>query len=205
MSAMEYFRRKREYIPVIKSAYQKLDEQFDIIVIEGAGSPAEINLKREDIVNMGMAEMVDAPVLLAGDIDRGGVFAQIVGTIELLEEQERRRIKGTIINKFRGDKEILRPGLDMLEEKTKIPVCGVVPYFHLDIDEEDSLSERFTHREKKGLLDIAVIRLPRISNFTDLMPLESMDEVGVRYVTSASQFGTPDAVILPGVKTRWKT
>ena len=146
MSAMEYFRRKREYIPVIKSAYQKLDEQFDIIVIEGAGSPAEINLKREDIVNMGMAEMVDAPVLLAGDIDRGGVFAQIVGTIELLEEQERRRIKGTIINKFRGDKEILRPGLDMLEEKTKIPVCGVVPYFHLDIDEEDSLSERFTHR-----------------------------------------------------------
>ena len=169
MSAMEYFRRKREYIPVIKSAYQKLDEQFDIIVIEGAGSPAEINLKREDIVNMGMAEMVDAPVLLAGDIDRGGVFAQIVGTIELLEEQERRRIKGTIINKFRGDKEILRPGLDMLEEKTKIPVCGVVPYFHLDIDEEDSLSERFTHREKKGLLDIAVIRLPRISNFTDLM------------------------------------
>ena len=200
MSAMEYFRRKREYIPVIKSAYQKLDEQFDIIVIEGAGSPAEINLKREDIVNMGMAEMVDAPVLLAGDIDRGGVFAQIVGTIELLEEQERRRIKGTIINKFRGDKEILRPGLDMLEEKTKIPVCGVVPYFHLDIDEEDSLSERFTHREKKGLLDIAVIRLPRISNFTDLMPLESMDEVGVRYVTSASQFGTPDAVILPGSK-----
>ncbi len=94
-----------------------------------------------------MAEMVDAPVLLAGDIDRGGVFAQIVGTIELLEEQERRRIKGTIINKFRGDKEILRPGLDMLEEKTKIPVCGVVPYFHLDIDEEDSLSERFTHRD----------------------------------------------------------
>lgn len=200
MSAMEYFRRKREYIPVIKSAYQKLEEQFDIIVIEGAGSPAEINLKREDIVNMGMAEMVDAPVLLVGDIDRGGVFAQIVGTIELLEEQERRRIKGTIINKFRGDKEILRPGLDMLEEKTKIPVCGVVPYFHLDIDEEDSLSERFTHREKKGLLDIAVIRLPRISNFTDLMPLESMDEVGVRYVTSAAQFGTPDAVILPGSK-----
>ena len=200
MSAMEYYRRKTEYIPVIMEAYEKLSKQYDIIVVEGAGSPAEINLKREDIVNMGMAEMVDAPVLLAGDIDRGGVFAQIVGTIELLEEQERRRIKGTIINKFRGDKEILRPGLDMLEEKTKIPVCGVVPYFHLDIDEEDSLSERFTHREKKGLLDIAVIRLPRISNFTDLMPLESMDEVGVRYVTSASQFGTPDAVILPGSK-----
>lgn len=200
MSAMEYFRRKREYIPAIKSAYRKLEEQFDIIVIEGAGSPAEINLKSEDIVNMGMAEMVDAPVLLAGDIDRGGVFAQIVGTIELLEEQERRRIKGTIINKFRGDKEILRPGLVMLEEKTQIPVCGVVPYFHLDIDEEDSLSDRFTHREKSGLLDVVVIRFPRISNFTDLMPLESMEEVSVRYVTNVAEFGTPDAVILPGSK-----
>ena len=127
MSAMEYFRRKREYIPVIKAPIRNWMNSLTYCH-RGAGSPAEINLKREDIVNMGMAEMVDAPVLLAGDIDRGGVFAQIVGTIELLEEQERRRIKGTIINKFRGDKEILRPGLDMLEEKTKIPVCGVVPY-----------------------------------------------------------------------------
>ena len=200
MSAMEYFRRKKEYVPLIQRAYRTLEEQFDIIVIEGAGSPAEINLKSGDIVNMGMAEMADAPVLLVGDIDRGGVFAQIVGTIALLEEHERRRVKGTIINKFRGDREILRPGLTMLEEKTNIPVCGVVPYFHLDIDEEDSLSERFVHKEKKGILDLAVIRLPRISNFTDLMPLEAMEEVSVRYVASVTEFGTPDAVILPGSK-----
>lgn len=200
MSAMEYFRHKKKYVPFIMDAYRKLDERFDIIVIEGAGSPAEINLKSEDIVNMGMAEMADAPVLLAGDIDRGGVFAQIVGTIELLEEHERRRIKGTIINKFRGDKEILRPGLEMLEEKTHIPVCGVVPYFHLDIDEEDSLSERFVSGGKKGLADVAVIRFPRISNFTDLMPLEAMEEIGVRYVRTPEEFGTPDAVILPGSK-----
>lgn len=200
MSAMEYFRHKKDYVPHIMDAYRKLDERFDIIVIEGAGSPAEINLKSEDIVNMGMAEMADAPVLLAGDIDRGGVFAQIVGTIELLEEHERRRIKGTVINKFRGDKEILKPGLRMLEEKTHIPVCGVVPYFHLDIDEEDSLSERFACSGKKGLADVAVIRFPRISNFTDLMPLEAMDEIGVRYVRTPEEFGTPDAVILPGSK-----
>ncbi|MGN0392591.1 MAG: cobyric acid synthase, partial [Bariatricus sp.] len=140
MSASEYFRKKKEYIPMILEAYHRLEEQYDVIVIEGAGSPAEINLKQNDIVNMGLADMVDAPVLLAGDIDRGGVFAQIVGTIELLEEHERMRVKGTIINKFRGDKGILKPGLTMLEERTGIPVCGVVPYLHLDIDEEDSLT-----------------------------------------------------------------
>lgn len=124
MSAMEYYRRKTEYIPVIMEAYEKLSKQYDVIVVEGAGSPAEINLKTNDIVNMGLAKMIDAPVLLTGDIDRGGVFAQIVGTIVLLEEEERRRIKGTIINKFRGDKEILRPGLDMLVEPG--PVCQSV-------------------------------------------------------------------------------
>ena len=127
MPAREYFNYKKKLVPDILKAFHKLEEQADIIVIEGAGSPAEINLKENDIVNMGMAEMVNAPVLLAGDIDRGGVFAQIVGTIELLENKERQRIKGTIINKFRGDKEILRPGLVMLEERTRIPVCGVVP------------------------------------------------------------------------------
>ena len=119
MSAMEYHRRKREYIPAIMQAYNSLAEACDMIVIEGAGSPAEINLKQEDIVNMGFAELVDAPVLLVGDIDRGGVFAQLYGTIALLEEHERARIKGTIINKFRGDRSILEPGLDMLEELTK--------------------------------------------------------------------------------------
>lgn len=200
MSAMEYFRKKRDYIPAIMEAYHRLEKKYDVIVIEGAGSPAEINLKQNDIVNMGLAHMVNAPVLLAGDIDRGGVFAQIVGTIALLEEEERRRIKGTIINKFRGDKEILKPGLVMLTERTGIPVCGVVPYVPLDIDEEDSLTERFQKKGKAALVDIAVIRVPRISNFTDFAPLEYREEVSLRYVSCAAQFGEPDAVLLPGSK-----
>ncbi|MCC2254457.1 cobyric acid synthase [Ruminococcus sp. CLA-AA-H200] len=200
MSAAEYYRRKKEYIPAVMEAYEKLSARYDVIVIEGAGSPAEINLKQDDIVNMGMAKMADAPVLLAGDIDRGGVFAQIAGTVMLLDETERRRIKGTIINKFRGDISILRPGLSMLEERTGIPVLGVVPYFYLDIDEEDSLTDRFRKKSIAGLVDIAVIRLPRISNFTDFAPLESLEEVSVRYITSTDEFGEPDAVILPGSK-----
>lgn len=200
MSAMEYYRRKTEYIPVIMEAYEKLSKQYDVIVVEGAGSPAEINLKTNDIVNMGLAKMIDAPVLLTGDIDRGGVFAQIVGTIVLLEEEERRRIKGTIINKFRGDKEILRPGLDMLVERTRVPVCGVVPYFYLDIDDEDSLSERFAGKQGNGPIDIAVIRFPRISNFTDLAALECREEVSLRYISQSADFGEPDLVILPGTK-----
>ena len=200
MSAVEYYRHKRDYIPAILDAYRRLEQSYDVVVIEGAGSPAEINLKQDDIVNMGLAELVDAPVLLAGDIDRGGVFAQIVGTVMLLEENERRRIKGTIINKFRGDVSILKPGLTMLEEKTGIPVLGVVPYFYLDIDDEDSLTERFQKKDSAGLVDLAVIRLPRISNFTDFAPLEAMEEVSVRYISSPAEFGNPDAVLIPGTK-----
>lgn len=200
MPAVEYYRHKRAYIPYIIEAYENLKRQYDVIVIEGAGSPAEINLKKDDIVNMGLAELVDAPVLLAGDIDRGGVFAQLVGTIMLLEEKERQRIKGMIINKFRGDVSILKPGLAMLEERTDIPVLGVVPYFYLDLDEEDSLTERFQKKQSRGLVDVAVIRLPRISNFTDIAPLEACEEAGVRYVSSPAEFGEPDAVILPGSK-----
>lgn len=200
MSASEYYRSKKKFVPAVLDAYHELEKSYDIIVIEGAGSPAEINLKDEDIVNMGLAELVDAPVLLVGDIDRGGVFAQLVGTVMLLEEQERKRIKGTIINKFRGDKNILAPGLQMLEEKTGIPVRGVVPYFYLDIDDEDSLTERFDRKETAGLVDIAVIRLPRISNFTDFMALECMEGVSVRYVSAPGEFGNPDAVLIPGSK-----
>ena len=122
MSARDYFRYKKKLVPDILKAFHKLSEEYDIIVIEGAGSPAEINLKSEDIVNMGMAKMAHAPVLLVGDIDRGGVFAQLVGTVELLEKEERARIKGLIINKFRGDKSILDPGIEMLEERVGIPV-----------------------------------------------------------------------------------
>ena len=142
MSAREYFAYKKQLIPDIMKAFHKLEEENDIIVIEGAGSPAEINLKKDDIVNMGFAKMADAPVLLVGDIDRGGVFAQLAGTMLLLEEEEKKRVKGTIINKFRGDVSILKPGLRMLEEKINTSVLGVIPYFHLDIEDEDSLTER---------------------------------------------------------------
>lgn len=200
MSASEYYRSKKQLVPVVLDAYHKLEEEYEVIVIEGAGSPAEINLKAEDIVNMGLAKLVDAPVLLVGDIDRGGVFAQLVGTMELLEEEESRRIKGMVINKFRGDKDILTPGLRMLEEKTKVPVLGVVPYFYLDIDDEDSLTERFQKKEAVGFIDIAVPRLPRISNFTDFMALECVEGVSLRYISSPEDFGNPDAVLIPGSK-----
>ena len=200
MHAMEYYRRKREYIPAVMEAYNSLAAENDILVIEGAGSPAEINLKQEDIVNMGLAEMVDAPVLLVGDIDRGGVFAQLYGTVELLEEKERRRIKGLVINKFRGDVEILRPGLSMLEEKTHLPVVGVVPYLKVDIEDEDSLSQRLEMRDGKKPLDAAIIRLPHLSNFTDFMPLEQHPLLGVRYVSNAHELGAPDLILLPGTK-----
>ena len=205
MKASEYFRTKRQLVPDILKAYDSLAEEADVIVIEGAGSPAEINLKSEDIVNMGLAEMVDAPVLLVGDIDRGGVFAQLYGTVELLEEKERRRIKGLVINKFRGDVEILRPGLSMLEEKTHLPVVGVVPYLKVDIEDEDSLSQRLEMRDGKKPLDAAIIRLPHLSNFTDFMPLEQHPLLGVRYVSNAHELGAPDLILLPGTKTRWMT
>ena len=200
MSAAAYFKMKRALIPEILSAYNSLAETVDIIVIEGAGSPAEINLKADDIVNMGLARLVDAPVLLAGDIDRGGVFAQLYGTVALLEPEERARIKGLLINKFRGDVEILRPGLAMLEEKTQLPVLGVVPYLKVDIEDEDSLSPRLDAAKAVHPLDAAILRLPHISNFTDFMPLEQHPLLGVRYVQNTRQLGTPDLIILPGTK-----
>ena len=200
LSARDYFTHKTELIPDIKAAFRKLETYADIIVIEGAGSPAEINLKADDIVNMGMAKLVDAPVLLVGDIDRGGVFAQLYGTVELLEPDERDRIKGLIINKFRGDKTILDPGVVMLEEKTHIPVVGVAPYLHIEVEDEDSLTERFTRKEEIGLIDLAVIRLPRISNFTDFNPFERIEGVSLRYVSSVSELKNPDMILLPGTK-----
>ena len=199
MSARDYFAFKKQLVPDIKKAFKKLEEYADIIVIEGAGSPAEINLKQNDIVNMGMAEMVDAPVLLVGDIDRGGVFAQLLGTLMLLEKKEKKRVKGLVINKFRGDKSILDPGIEMLEEKGNVRVVGVVPYMELSLEDEDSLTERFD-RKSEGLIDIAVIRYPRISNFTDFNVFEQMPEVTVRYVTSISELYHPDMIFLPGSK-----
>ena len=198
--AADYFRMKRSLIPDILRAYEGLAAENDILVIEGAGSPAEINLKADDIVNMGLAELVNAPVALVGDIDPGGVFAQLYGTVALLEERERRRIVGTIINKFRGDVSLLEPGLQMLEELTGVPVLGVVPYTRVDLDDEDSLSPRFDRREAERPVDIAVIRLPHISNFTDFAPLERHPALGLRYVEREKELGTPDFLILPGTK-----
>lgn len=200
MPAAAYFKMKRSLIPDILEAYNSLAAENDIIVIEGAGSPAEINLKADDIVNMGLAKLVDAPVLLAGDIDRGGVFAQLYGTVELLEADERARIRGLIINKFRGDVEILRPGLAMLEEKTQLPVLGVVPYLRVEIEDEDSLSDRLDTKAAVKPLDIAILRLPHVSNFTDFIPLEQHPLLGVRYVSNAHELGTPDLILLPGTK-----
>jgi adenosylcobyric acid synthase len=201
MKAADYFKYKKAHVPEIMEAYGKLAEEYDIIVIECAGSPAEINFKAEDIVNMGMAKLAKAPVLLVGDIDRGGVFAQLVGTIQLLTEEERNMVKATIINKFRGDKAILEPGLLMLKELSNKEVAGVVPYAYLDIDDEDSLSERFSKNSATGLLDIAVIKLPRISNFTDFAPLEQLEEVSLRYVTKVSELKDADMYIIPGTKS----
>lgn len=199
MGARDYFKYKTQLIPEIKKAFRELEKIADIIVIEGAGSPAEINLRENDIVNMGMAEIADAPVLLVGDIDRGGVFAQLLGTLMLLGEEEKSRVKGLIINKFRGDKTILDPGIEMLEERGGVPVVGVIPYMELALEDEDSLTERFSET-RIGKIDMAVIRYPRISNFTDFNVFEQLPEVSVRYVTSASELGHPDVIFLPGSK-----
>lgn len=199
MKARDYFSYKKKLIPDILAAYHALEKEADVIVIEGAGSPAEINLKQDDIVNMGLAKLVKAPVLLVGDIDRGGVFAQLLGTEMLLEEEEKKHLKGMIINKFRGDKTILDPGIEMLEERGKIPVVGVVPYMHVCVDDEDSLTTRF-ERRKEEAVDIAVIRFPRISNFTDFSVFETIEGVSLRYVNSVEELHEPDMILLPGSK-----
>ncbi|HBQ63931.1 MAG TPA: cobyric acid synthase CobQ [Clostridiales bacterium] len=218
-SAVEYHNLKPALAELVRGTYQKLAEQYDVIVIEGAGSPAEINLRDKDLVNMGMAEMADAPVVLVGDIDKGGVFASLAGTMLLLKEEEKARVKGVIINKFRGDAALLEPGLKMLEEIIRVPALGVLPYARLKIDDEDSVTEKFAGSAKAGGsatgasireatgasiraadIDIAVLRLPHISNFTDFNPLEALPGVQLRYITDAEELGRPDMVILPGTK-----
>ena len=198
MTAGEYFAEKHKFFKYIKESYESLNKEYDVIVIEGAGSPAEINLNHKDFVNMGMAQTAHAPVLLAGDIDKGGVFASLYGTVELLKEYKK-YFKGFIINKFRGDKAILEPGLLQIEKLTGIDVLGVLPYEKFNIDEEDSLAE-ILKNNTKGLIDIAVIRLPRISNFTDFAVFVFYDEVKVRYINNIADFGEPDLLIIPGTK-----
>ena len=201
MRAADYFRRKKELIPDITAAYDTLSAQHDIIVIEGAGSPVELNLKADDIVNMGLAELVKSPVLLVGDIDRGGVFAQLIGTLNLLAPHELCKVKGLVVNKFRGDIALFQDGIDILESRSGKKVAGVVPYIKCDIEDEDSLSEKLDASIKNGIIDIAVIKLPKISNFTDFDVFSQYEGVSVRYVTRAVELGMPDMVIIPGTKS----
>ncbi|WP_330671423.1 cobyric acid synthase [Anaeromicrobium sp.] len=201
MSAMEYHKFKPELADKVKEIYDELHNKFDVVFLEGAGSPAEINLREHDLVNMGMAEMADSPVILIGDIDKGGVFASLYGTIMLMNEEERKRIKGVIINKFRGDVKILEPGIKMLEDLINIPVLGVIPYSHLEIEDEDSLAERFKkNKNTKGQIEVAVLYLPHVSNFTDLNVFETQEDVNLRYVMRGESIGHPDMLIIPGSK-----
>lgn len=203
MSAVEYHEYKPHLADMVREEYNKLENEHDVIVIEGAGSPAEINLRDKDLVNMGMAEIADAPVIIAGDIDKGGVFASLAGTMMLLTEEERARVKGVIINKFRGDVEILKPGIKMLEDIIKVPVLGVVPYININIEDEDSVTETFQKRaggnEKKDIV-IQVVRLPHISNFTDFNVFANFPDVDLRYVNVGEHITKPDILILPGSK-----
>ncbi len=217
MRAADYFGKKKEYIPEILGAYERLAAANDIVVIEGAGSPVEINLRENDIVNMGLAQMVDAPVLLVGNIDPGGVFAQLLGTVQLMSGEERARVKGLIINKFRGDKKLLEPGLSMFKEYCDIPFVGVVPFADFELEEEDSVSEKlrissgFSRNAldaeypddggaKSGLIRIAVVRLPFISNYTDFDIFDKIPAVELIYTDSADAIMAADMVILPGTK-----
>ncbi|MBE6853125.1 MAG: cobyric acid synthase [Ruminococcus sp.] len=200
MHAAEYFRYKKSLIPDIMKAYETLASQHEIVVLEGAGSAAELNLKSDDIVNMGMARLAGSPVLLVGDIDRGGVFAQLLGTLMLLEKEEQDMIKGLVVNKFRGDKTVFSSGVDILEHRGGKPVVGVVPYIDCDIEDEDSLSEKLGSKAE-GIIDIAVIHLPRMSNFTDFDVFRQYEGVSVRYVTKPYHLKNPDLIIIPGTKS----
>ena len=200
MTAMEYHTFKPRARDLVRGAYEELARSFDVIVIEGAGSPAEINLRENDLVNMGMAEIADAPVLLVGDIDRGGVFASLAGTLLLLDEKEKERVKGVIINKFRGDVDILKPGLSMLEGIIGKPVLGVVPWLSLGLEDEDSVTERLRSSRGGGDISIEVIRLPRISNFTDFDIFRVFPDVSLKFVDSPGAMEDPDLIIIPGTK-----
>ena len=200
MSAMEYDAFKPRLREMVRQTYDALEADVDVVVIEGAGSPAEINLKKGDIVNMSMAKSADAPVILIGDINPGGVFASLYGTVKLLDEEEQARIKGIVINKFRGDVKILEPGLKMLEDLLHIPVIGVIPWMEIDMEDEDSVTERFSQRSGLGRIRTAIVRLPHISNFTDFNLLSGEADVSVSYATRASELQDVDIIILPGTK-----
>ena len=200
MSAMEYDGFKPRLREMVKETYDALEDSVDVVVIEGAGSPAEINLKEGDIVNMSMAKSADAPVILIGDINPGGVFASLYGTVKLLDADEQARIKGIVINKFRGDVKILEPGLRMLEELLNIPVIGVIPWMDVDIEDEDSVTERFQRSAGQGQIRAAIVQLPHISNFTDFSLLAGEADVCVTYASRPSELKDADIILLPGTK-----
>lgn len=206
LSARDYYANKSFLMEKVMESFHALEGDYDVIVIEGAGSPAEINLRQNDIVNMGLAEIVSAPVILIGDIDKGGVFAQILGTYLLLSESERSRIKGYVINKFRGDVSLLTPGLEMFKEHCPLPCLGVVPYIPLAIDDEDSVTDRFMkdHPTKPQLVQIGIVRLPYLSNFTDFTVLEQEKDVELSYFDDPLLLEAFDLIILPGSKNTMK-
>ncbi|MFH1002685.1 MAG: cobyric acid synthase [Chloroflexota bacterium] len=202
LTAAEYYRHRDELLAVVKESLGRLTAAYDVVVIEGAGSPAEINLRESEIVNMCVARLAGAPVLLVGDIDRGGVFASLVGTLALLDEADRQRVRGFVINKFRGDLDLLRPGLDYLEAHTGKPVLGVLPYYRdIFIPQEDSLFEEVRGQAGAAVVEVAVIRLPRLANSTDFEPLQQESGVRVRYIHDPAGLGQPDVIILPGSKS----
>ena len=202
-NAKDYYADQPRFIKDVASAFEYLKNKYQMVILEGAGSPAEINLRKQDFVNMAMAELADAPVLIVGDIDRGGVFAWMKGTYDLLTPQEQDRVKGFLINKFRGDIDLLRPGVEQFEAMVQKPVLGVIPFDReLYVDEEDAIStwDRGQRAPGQGRVDIAIIRLPRISNFTDFAPLVLEPGCCVRYVWHPDQMGNPDLIIIPGTK-----
>lgn len=198
MSSMEYNHYKKSLREVIKSSFAKLEEDYDIIVIEGAGSPAEINIEN-DISNMVTAEILGCPVIIVGDIDKGGVFASLYGTIELQEPKHKKLIKGTIINKYRGNKEILEVGVKKLEQLTGVHHLGTQMYIDVDIEEEDGVSERFNKKTNAKIV-IGCIKLPHISNFTDLSIFERIENVGVNYIENPEELENVDLIVIPGSK-----
>jgi len=202
-NAKDYYGDRPSLVKEVKSAFDTLKNKYELIIMEGAGSPAEINLRQHDMVNMAMAEMADAPVVIVGDIDKGGVFAWMKGTLDLLSESEQKRVRGFIINKFRGDINLLKSGLTQFEEMTGKPILGVIPFdAELFVDEEDAIPHISSPliNSHPSVVDIAIVQFPHIANFTDFSPLVSDPAVAVRYVRSPVQAGNPDLLILPGTK-----
>jgi adenosylcobyric acid synthase len=203
LSAVNYYAQREVIAKAIRESYERLASEYEVIVLEGAGSPAEVNLKKNDLVNMQMAEWADAACVLVGDIDKGGIFASLLGTLDLLTPEERARIKGLVVNKFRGDLTLFKDGVDFIEKRSGKKIWGVLPYtHHIKLDEEDALPEKNAHAlvASANDLDIAVVLLPRMSNFTDFEVLRSEPGVRLRYVDGVEKLGAPDLLILPGTK-----